>query len=226
MSTLNPVVAKFNIASGVAQEVYMCPATKTHAIVDLSFFKNDNNTSSKIAVGLSSEANPGALTTVDYFIDDIELVNEVNSAELTKVVVGAGERLFVKVIEGTGVSMRISGMEETNSKVLKAGRLAAATVPGTEQVKVFSCAQSHPTAAYGSVSVTIFNTSALENAKVELWITSSEAPTNADKVMMITIPMEDTTIVENVLLLPNESIFVKSEVPNVEYFVNGTIIGQ
>jgi hypothetical protein len=225
MSLLNPIVAKFLMNPGVAQEVYMCPNTKSHAVVDLTFFKNDTTTSSKIAVALASESNPGALTMVDYFIDDIELIGEVNSAELTKVMVGAGERLFIQVLDGSPVSVRISGVEENNSKVLKAGRLAAAAVNGTSQVQVFD-SSVFANAAYTSTSITIFNTSNTENAKVEMWISSSATPTNADKVMMVTIPMEDTTIVENVLLLPNEKIFVASEVAGVEYFVNGVVIRQ
>lgn len=225
MSLLNPIVTKFSMAAGVAQEVYACPNTKSHAVVDLTFFKNDTTTSSLIAVGLSSESNPGALTSLDYFIDDIQLVNEVNSAELTKVMVGAGERLFVKVLSGTDVSMRISGVEETNSKVIKAGRLGASTVAGTTQTKVFD-ASTYANAAYVSTSVTIFNASTTDNSKVEVWISSTDTPTDTDKVMMITVPMQDTTIIENVLLLPNERIFVGSDLVNVEYFINGVVISQ
>lgn len=225
MSLLNPIVAKFVVPSGVAQEVYMCPNTKSHAVVDVTFFKDDTSTSSKISVGLASESNPGALTTVDFFIDDIELIGEVNSAELTKVVVGAGERLYIKVLEGTSVSVRISGVEENNSKVIKAGRLAAAAVPGTTQVRVFDSA-AFSGAAYTSVSVTIFNRSLTENSNVEMWISSTAAPSPADKVMKISIPIDDTTIVENVLLLPVEKVFVMSDVADVEYFVNGVVISQ
>lgn len=225
MSLLNPIVSKFTMAAGVAQEVYACPVTKSHAVVDLTFFKNDTTTSSMIAVGLSTESNPGALTSVDYFIEDIQLVNEVNSAELTKVMVGAGERLFIKVLSGTDVSMRVSGVEETNSKVAKGGRLAALSVPGTTQVKIFDPV-AYTTAAYISTSVTVFNTSATDNALVEVWISSGETPTAVDKVMMITIPFQDTTIVENVLLLPTEKIFVASSVAATEYFINGVVISQ
>lgn len=225
MSLLNPIVAKFLMTPGVAQEVYMCPNTKSHAVVDLTFFRNDTTSSSKIAVALASESNPGALTQVDYFIDDIELIGEVNSGELTKVMVGAGERLFIKVLDGSPVTVRISGVEENNSKVVKAGRLAAAAVAGTSQVQMFD-ASAFTNAAYVSTSITIYNVSSVENAKVEMWVSSSATPTNADKVMMVTIPMEDTTIVENLLLLPNEKVFVYSDVAGMEYFINGVVIGQ
>ena len=95
MGILNPVVSKFTLVQGVPQEVYVCPGSKTHAVVDLSFFKDDLGGDALIAVALASESNPNNLTTIDYFIDDIQLVGAVNSAELNKVIVGQGERLFI-----------------------------------------------------------------------------------------------------------------------------------
>lgn len=226
MSLLNPIVSKAILSAGTTQEVYMCPAGKTHAYVDLSFFRDDTNTSSMIAIGLSTLSNPASLTTLDFFIDDIELINEVNTAEMSKVIVGSGERLFVKVISGTQVAVRVSGVEENSTKVMKAGRLAASTVPGTAQTKILD-ATTYTGASYVSASITIFNTSTTNNAKVEMWVTSSETdPGNADKNMLITIPIEDTTIVENILLLPNEKVFVRSDVAGIEYFINGTVISQ
>ena len=150
----------------------------------------------------------------------------MNTAEMSKVIVGSGERLFVKVVSGTQVSVRVSGVEENNTKVMKAGRLAASTVPGTAQTKVLD-ATTYTGASYVSASITIFNTSTTNNAKVEMWVTSSEdAPGAVDKNMLITIPIEDTTIVENILLLPNEKVFVRSDVAGIEYFINGTVISQ
>lgn len=225
MSLLNPIVSKTLLTAGNPQEVYVCPATKSHAVIDLSLFRNDTTTSSKIAVALTTESNPASLTSLDYFIDDIELVNEVNTAEMTKILVGRGERLFVQVVSGTDVSVRISGVEENNTKVIKAGRLAAMTLTGPTQTQLFD-ASTFTNAAYVSTSVTIFNISSTENAQMEMWVSSSATPTAADKVMLITIPMEDTTIVENMLLLPNEKIFIRSNVTGAEFFVNGTVISQ
>ena len=153
MGILNPVVSKFTLVQGVPQEVYVCPGSKTHAVVDLSFFKDDLGGDALIAVALASESNPNNLTTIDYFIDDIQLVGAVNSAELNKVIVGQGERLFIKVV---------SGVEENNPKVLKAGRLAASSIAGTAQTQIYSNALGN--VVYIFASATIFNTSAIENA--------------------------------------------------------------
>ena len=78
MGILNPVVSKFTLVQGVPQEVYVCPGSKTHAVVDLSFFKDDLGGDALIAVALASESNPNNLTTIDYFIDDIQLIIETN----------------------------------------------------------------------------------------------------------------------------------------------------
>lgn len=222
MGILNPVVSKFSLTAGVPQEVYSCPASKSHAIVDLSFFKDDLANDALISVALAAESNPDNLTSVDYFIDDIELIGMVNSAELNKVIVGQGERLYIKVISGPDVVIRLCGVEEANTKVVKAGRLAAAAISGITQTQIFE--NTVPNVAYINASVTIFNTSATSNAQVQAWISSSATPAASDKVLKITIPFQDTTILENVLLAPNEKIFVQSDQPS-EYFINGILVG-
>lgn len=223
MGILNPVVSKTNLSAGNGSEIYVCPANKSHAIVDVSFFKDDWNQSSLISIALSSDSNPANLTSVDYFVDDIELISTVNSAELNKVIVGQGERLHVKVLSGSDVNIRLSGVEEANPKVIKGGRLAATAVAGTSQTQIFS--NSWQDVAYISASITIYNADPNDDATIEMWITSSASPATADKVMNIALTPEDTTIVENLLLKPNEKVFVRSSKANAEYFVNGLVIG-
>lgn len=222
MGILNPVISKFSLSAGVPQEVYSCPVSKSHAIVDLSFYKDNLAQDALIAVALSTESNPANLTSVDFFIDDIELIGVVNSAELNKVVVGKGERLYLMVMQGPDVVIRLSGVEEANPKVLAAGRLAASGVTGTSQTQIYN--NNLPNTAYTSCSVTIFNTSANLNAEVQAWISSSATPGAADKILKITIPFQDTTILENILLAPNERIFIQSDQPNSEYFINGIVV--
>jgi len=221
MSILNPVVSKFSLVAGVPQEIYACPAGKSHAIVDISLFKDNLSSDALIAVALTTESNPALVTSVDYFIDDIELIGIVNSAELNKVIVGQGERLYMKVITGPDIVVRLSGVEENNSKVLKAGRLAAAAIATTNQTQVFD--NSLANTAYSSVSFTIFNTSTTNNAQVQAWVSSSAVPSASDKVLKITIPFNDTTIVENLLMAPGEKIFLQSDQP-IEHFTNGLIV--
>lgn len=223
MAILNPVVSKFVLTAGIPQEVYSCPVSKSHAIVDLSFFKDDISVDTMIEVALTTKSNPAQLDSVDYFIDDIELIGTVNSAELSKLVIGSGERLYVRVVSGPNVVARLSGVEENNPVVLKAGRLAAMSVPGTAQTVIFE--NTLPGTAYTNCSITVYNASTTDVAEIEAWITSSASPTDSDKVLRINVPNEDTTIVENILIAPNEKIVFRSSEANSEYFVNGITVG-
>ena len=224
MSILNPVVAKFALPLDVPQEIYMCPAGKSHAIVDVSFLKDTFADSSIIAIALTTESNPGALTSVDYFIDDIELVDDVNSAELNKIIVGTGERLIVKVVSGENVNVRVSGVEENNPKVLKAGKLACIRLTGTTQTQIYENAA--PTAAYVSTSITVYNSNASLTAEVEVWVTSLSVPTGGDKVIRFKVTPENTTIIENILMLPNEKVFVRSNQTGTEFVLLGMVVGN
>lgn len=224
MGILNPVVSKFVLSAGIPQEVYSCPSNKSHAIVDLSFFKDSLAADSLIEIALSTKSNPALLDSVDYFIDDIELIGTVNSAELNKVIVGKNERLYIRVITGPDITIRMSGVEETNSMVLDAGRLAAMSVPGISQTLIYE--NNLPGTAYTTCSVTIYNASISDTAEIEAWITTAATPAAEDKVLRINIPTEDTTIVENILLAPNEKIVFRSSQAGTEYFVNGVVVAN
>lgn len=225
MGILNPVVSKFTLtAAGGAQEVYFCPAGKSHAVLDLTVFKNAFTGSSVVGVGLTTEANPANLTSLDFLVDDIELVNEVNSAELNKLIVGQGERVYVKVMSGSDVNLRLSGVEENNASVLKAGKLAAASIAGTAQTKVYENGLSG--VGYISGSLTIYNSDALNTAEIEVWVTSGASPAASDKLCKIKVTPQDTTIMENLLLSPNEKIFVQSNQANSEFFLTGMVVSN
>lgn len=224
MGILNPVVSKFTLTAGVPQEVYICPSSKTYSIIDLTFFKDNLNGDALIAAALSTESNPNNLTSTDYFIDDIQMTGAANSAELSKVIVGSGERLYIKVVSGVDIVVRLTGVEENNPKVLKAGRLAASKISNTNQTQIYSNTFSN--VSYIATSITIFNTSTTQNAQVEVWISTSNTPSSSDKILKLDVPFEDTAILENILLLPNEKIFVKSSIANTEYFINGTIVSN
>ena len=223
MALLNPVVSKFTIAAGTIQEVYVCPENKTVGLIDISFFKNDLSGTSIIAIALTTESNPANLTTVDYFIDNIKLINNVNVAEINKIIVGKGERLYVKVLSGPNVNVRVSGVEENNPKIAKAGRLAAAKISNTTQTQIF--ANNLNNISYISASITIFNTST-NNAIIECWISTNNTPSDIDKVLKVEISPQNTTILDNVFISPNEKVFVQSNQNNIEYFINGIFISS
>lgn len=224
MPILNPIVSKFNLAVGVATEVYYCPPGKTDAILDLTFFKDNITTDTIIGVALSTESNVANLTTVDYFIDDIQLLGTVNTGELNKVIVGSGYRLYVKVLSGVSTNVRVTGVEENNSKVLKAGRLAAGTLATTNQTQVYNTTLSN--VAYVAGTVTIFNTSTSVQATVNAWITSTATPTASDKILNIVVGTKSTVLLENILLAPDEKVFIETDQTGLEYFFLGTVIGS
>lgn len=222
MGVLNPVVSKFGITAGQVQQVYQCPAGKSYSVIDVNFFKDDTTQDALVEIALSTVSNPASLTSVDYFIDDISLVGTVNSAELSKLVVGPGQYVYVKSISGPNINVRVSGVEEVNTKVAAAGRLAAASIPGTTQTLIYQNATGG--VAYISASVTIFNMSATNTCTSELWITTSPSPSDADKCLKIDIPAQDTTILENIMLAPNESVYYRASQPNSEIFINGMVV--
>ena len=220
MGILNPFAANFAVAQGAVQLVYTCPPTKSHALVDLSFYK-DNTNDATIQVALSTAA-AGGLTSVDYFMDDIVLLGVNKTAELTKVIVGKNENLYVKLVAGTA-NVRCSGVEELNSKVGQAGRLSASNIAvANTQTKIFECVTAG--AAYCSTSVTLFNSSATTNATISLWVSTLATPGAADKVLEMTVIASDTVVIENLITLPGEKIYAKCTTTNCEYFVNGVIV--
>ncbi|WP_396190474.1 hypothetical protein [Flavobacterium sp.] len=222
MGILNPVVSKFSINTGNATEIYYCPAGKSHAVVDVSVLKASFVGSSLVGLALSTSAAAGSLTSVDFFIDDIELLNTVNSVEVNKIIVGQGQRLYAKLISGDPVNIRLSGVEENNASVLAAGRLAAMAVANTNQTKVFE--NLTVGASYVSGSLTLYNAHATNQADVSVWITSGVTPTASDKCSNVRINPTDTVLLENLMMSPNEKIFVESTQLNGEYFLVGMVV--
>ena len=223
MAILTPISSKFTLTLNTPQEIYACPAGKSHAIVDVSFLKPSFTDGSLISVALTKESNPANLTTVDYFYDDIQMTEQVNSAELNKVIVGPGERLILKDIDGVDVNVRVSGVEEANPKVIAAGKVVATSIAGTSQAQIY--ANALPGVAYISGSLTVYNPSTTNTAVYELWITTQSTPTDSDKAIMAKLTPQDTAIIENVLLLPNEKVFVRSDQVNMEYFMLSMVVG-
>jgi hypothetical protein len=229
MSLLTPIVYRHLIGQkpdmAECTEIYVCPNDKTHAIVDLSFYKEDTTQDSLIAVALSSKINKSQLNTVDFFIDDIELIQSVNIAELHKVIVGTNERLYIWVISGPNISVRLSGVEENNSKIKQAGVLATDSFSETTQKKLFT--NSLQNTAYTSSTLTIYNHNPSTPVIAEVWISpDSTNPPDRDKVLKVEIPANDTTIIENMLLGVDENVFVRSSLANTEYFMNGIIVSS
>lgn len=224
MSILNPVSANFTIALNTPQEIYACPAGKSHAIVDISFLKPSFTDTAIIAIALTKESNPANLTSIDYFVDDIQLTDSANFGELNKIVVGSSERLIVTVVSGVDINLRLTGVEESNPRVVAAGKLVATAVAGTAQTQIY--ANQLPSVAYIAGSLTMYNPSASNNAVVEVWVGTGSAPTASELAIMTKLTPQDTTIVENILLLPSQKLFVRSDQVNCEYYLSGMVVSS
>lgn len=223
MGFLNPVVSKVAPNTNTPVEVYYCPPGKSHAVVDISVLKPGFTGTSLIGLAVTTAADPATLTSVDYFIDDIELLNTVNSAEVHKVIVGSGQRIYAKLMSGDAFNLRLTGVEENNSSVLAAGRLAAMSVPSTNQTKIYETLTSG--VSYVSGSLTIYNSDAVNQADVLVWVTSGASPSAGDQCSAVRINATDTVIIENMMLKPEEKIFVQSTQANTEYFFMGMVVG-
>lgn len=223
MAILTPVKSKFTLTKGTVQELYSCPADKSHAVLDASFFRNLITDDTFVEIALTTKTSPAQLTSLDFFLDDIEMSGSVNFVELSKFIVGPGEKVYARVWEGDDVNIRITGMEETNPRVLQAGRLGAQYGPANESVVVYTA--DTPGTSYVSCSVTIYNPDEDESAEVEMWITSNNTPTDVDKILRFNLTPEDSSILENVILHPGEKIILRSDIENSEYFINGTVVG-
>lgn len=230
MAIITPVGGNTSISLGTPVEIYSCPANATHAYIDLSAYKEDDASTILMGYALTTESNPANLTSVDFFIDDIEMIGTTNSHELSKVIVGTGQRLYAAVFSGSSLNIRFTGIQEAPisntvaSRVLNAGRLAAGAVTTTGTTQIFN--NNIPNTSYAYMSVTLYNLDTEKNSQAEAWISTSATPLATDKQMKISIPPTDTTILENIMLLPNERLFVKTSTGNMEYFANGMVMSN
>ena len=225
MPNFNVICSKFNIPLNVPTLIYTCPNIMSHTTLDLSLLNDASLGSSVVAVGLSSDPNPGNLTTLDYFIDDILLTaGDTNSAELANVIVGKNENLIIKVTDGPGVTVRATGIEENNAAVVKAGRLAAmASTTANQQSLLFF--NNLPNISYAKGFITVFNTHDTTDCLIEVWVAPNTTPTIVEKVQKKLVTAKKSVMIENVLLLPNERVYVTSSIPGTEFFFSGRIIG-
>ncbi len=227
MALINPIASSKTLTVGNTVLLYTCPTDKSHCIVTVNFFKNvDSNgesPASLIEVALSSESNPANLTSLDYFVDDIELSTVGTNAALSRIIVGRGEKLYGKLISGTTIVARVTGVEEAASRVLQAGKLVAVNVatPGAF-TKVYENAVNG--ASYITSSVTFYNNSSTE-ARVDFRIGPDGAGSSSiDDVTTIFLSPNDTAIVANLMTKPNEKFWVKTSQANLEVFVNGLVV--
>lgn len=221
MSFMTPVGSQASVSEGQWVLVYDLPAGKSHAYIDVVFFKKANPGHSLVAVAVTNKTNTDDITSVNTPFDDIELLDESNFSSLEKVLVGSkGSKIYVKV-QGDPVNVNLVGMEMVTSKVAEAGPLAELAVTGTTATKLYEC--TVPDAAYIPFSLTVYNTSASQNAVVEIWMTNTGSVSDSNQFFNFTIAPQDTANIENMQILPSTQIWVKSSIANTEYNINGMV---
>lgn len=221
MAILTPFEAKFKLTEGVPVELYSCPEDKSHAFLDATFFRELLDTDTFVEIGLSTKSSAAQLTSLDFFLDDIELAGGVHNAELTKLVVGPGERVYARVWEGEDVNVRVTGVEEDNPLILKAGRLGAKY--SGEDVKEVVFDNILAGTAYTACSVTVYNPDDTETADIEVWISKDNSPSDLDKISRFQLTTEDSAIIESIILSAGDKIICRSNIANTEFFVNGLV---
>lgn len=223
MAILNMFEAKFTLTEGVPVELYSCPEGKSHAFLDATFFRDLIDTDTFVEIGLSTKSSPTQLNSLDFFLDDIEMAGGVHNGELCKLVVGAGERVYARVWQGEDVNVRVTGVEETNPLVLRAGRLGAKYA--TEDVQEVIFENDLAGTAYTACSVTVYNPDENETADVEIWVSKATTPDALDKIARFPLSTEDSAIIESVILAPGDKVICRSSIDQTEFFVNGMVTG-
>ena len=219
MNQIKIASAKATIQQGGYVAIYSLPSTATHAFVDINLFKLGTG-QSKFSVAISKKTNPAQITSAESPYDDTVLHGYSNDGEIAKTLIGTGEILYVRVVQGDNVNVRVTAMEHSSSKIAKAGTLAATVVTSTAIEKIYEL--STVDAAYASISYTVYNPNSTE-ALVEIWQGTGATPVSGDQVSSIIIPTTETLNAVNICLQPGEKLWVKSTLPNMEWNVNGFV---
>lgn len=232
MSLIIPVVSRHRINANSFKQVYMCPADKSHSIVDLSVYLDAtvaNQDISKVSVYLADKVitpnNKDYLLFKDITVGKIEV-----SPEFGKIVVGKKQYLFVSV-DGKGpVNVRVNGLEEHNPHVVAAGQLAYKELKTIGVHEVFRVNQPMATFALGTLAIS--NNSTKSEFRSHIWVTDAtevksinEAARLVDRVQYVRVEPGETVYIENMSLAPNERVYMsQSHAESMVVQYNGTVI--
>lgn len=209
----------------------MCPADKTHAIVDLSMFLDvpaTNQKQSKVNVYLTTSNKLSSNGADHILFKEVTLGIPEVSPEFSKIIVGPKQYLFVELVGEGPVNVRVSGLEENNPHVVKGGRLGYIKVNPVGIYEVYRL--DTPLATYCSGTLALTNTTDGKN-QVQVWVTDNEevkslTDTNhfVNKVQFIEFEGKETVFIENLTIAPNERIYIHSNKVNVVASYNGVVI--
>lgn len=232
MSLLLPVIAKTRLTANKFAQVYMCPGDKTNSVVDLTFFLDVPATNQKanfVNVYLSNSKTLTKRTDKDMIFHRVPLGLPEVTPELSKIIVGKNQTLYVELIGDGPVNVRVSGLEEKNPVVTAAGTVAQVVSTGTGVYELYRL--DNPLATYFSGTLSVVNPTTSNNEEVYMWVTDNvevksvgESGRLIDRVQKLLPAKEETIFVENITLAPNERIYVSSKLKGVVFNLNGMVV--
>lgn len=219
MATFNTVTSNAKVSGTELVTLYTCPSDKSHAVVDINFFRpigNENLAAFMIAV--TSNAFASAVEGDYLFSKTMVLATEGENFFANKIIVGKNQSIYVKGISGS-CNIRLEGIEENNSLILEAGKLAGKVLSTAGFTNMFKTSFSS-TASVTMVSTSVRNAGA-SPAIVSAYITSAVSPGLNDHTADVVIEPGQYALFANNILKPNETLFLKTTFETVYAHVNG-----
>jgi hypothetical protein len=218
---INTVSAKMAVPANNHATLYTCAPDKSHALVDLDLINTSNsNVTVKIAV---TNKPYTSVTDDDYILHNLLFSSQDNQISISGVFVGKNENIYVEA-DASGVSIRLSGVEETNSHVIASGQLASATyAPNATPYQVYQTALA--TASSTSGYLNIYNPNAA-TSNISIYVSSNSTPANDDIVFTGSIGSGQTICLNKLLINQSEKVFITVSDASVKVYLNGVVISS
>lgn len=214
---LNTVTSKTSIAENNNAICYTCAHDKSHAKIDLDIVNTAAFSTVRVALSIKPITS---LAAEDFIVPMLELDTSDKQVSLTGIIVGKDEHLYVFVDSGA-INVRVSGTEEANPFVGKAGQLVSVVTQQVNQNElIYTSNVVNTVSSTGSILIYNPNTA---NADIELYISTAATPSVNDRTLSITVRAGELISVNKALLNANESLFLKSTIAGLTVYFNGLV---
>jgi len=216
---INTVSSKMTVPANGYVTLYTCPADKSHALVDIDLF-NTSTSNVTVKIAVTNKAH-SALTPDDYILHDLLLSSVDNQVNITGIFVGKNEHIYVDA-NAAGINVRLSGIEETNVHVGKAGQLASNTyAPNATPYQVYQA--TIPNTSSTSCYLNIYNPNTTAS-NISIYVSSNTTPTNDDLIFTTSVGAQQTICIDKLLVNQPEKLFLKISDASVRVYLNGVVI--
>jgi hypothetical protein len=209
MASYNAVTSNAALSAGDFATIYTCPSDKSHAVVDIDFFRPlavDGPALFTLAV--TSHAAT-AIVDTDYLLGNPNRLDAGSKCMfINKVIVGKNQSVYVRCTLGS-LTVRLSGVEELNPVILEAGMLAGLTMAGPANYITAFKTSFVDTAAISMVSASIRNNSA-SSVGLAAYISNSATPSPGDHIDSFSLAAGRYVVMQNMLMKPNETLYFKT----------------